>query len=252
MDQLVEQKFDSSIEIKSFYRLNPIEYVFIIPSSLTWNVPTKPYTIQCHQEIVPGIYNALNLGVEKSKGQTLIVINIDDWVNLVDLVEVANSFQSLNEFAVYGDSLLWQNEHQHYLIQGAGLSNTISVARMPGSHQSQLISKSVYDRVGSFHEHINYGPFFMNLKYASDFEFYCRTIQSGVLWNYDNRILANQMLGGATSKHWLRTSSEIYFLSLKYGGISLHQIAFIFKSFLGAFNFHVLRRWKATLREGEL
>ena len=69
MDQLVEDSLDPSIHIEEFYRLNPIEYVFIIPSTLTWNIPTRPYEIQCHQESVPGIYNALNLGVEKSKGQ---------------------------------------------------------------------------------------------------------------------------------------------------------------------------------------
>jgi hypothetical protein len=252
MDQLVEDSLDSSIQIEEFYRLNPIEYVFIIPSTLTWNVPTRPYVIQCHQELVPGIYNALNLGVEKSKGKTLIVINIDDWINLVDLVKVANSFQNQNEFAVYGDSQLWESKHRHFFIAGAELSNTISLARMPGSHQSQLISKSVYNRIGSFREHVKSGPFSMNLRYASDFEFYCRTIQAGVIWTYDKRIMANQMMGGATSKHWFRTSGEIYFLTLKYGGISFRQIAFLLKSFLGSFNFHVLRRWRADQKGGDL
>lgn len=252
MDQMVEQSFDTSLEVEHFYKLNPIEYIFIVPSSLTWKVPTKPYGIQCHQELVPGIYNALNLAVEKSKGQTLAVINVDDWVNLVDLVKVAISYRNQNEFAVYGDSQLWESKHHKHLIEGAGLSNTISLARMPGSHQSQLISKSIYDRIGSFHLHVNNGPFSMNLRYASDFEFYCRTIQAGVVWIYDKRIMANQMMGGATSKHWFRTSAEIYFLTLKYGGMSVRQTTFLLRSFLGAFNFHVIRRWRAASRGREL
>jgi len=191
------------------------------------------------------------LGIEKAKGKSLIVVNVDDWVNLVELAKVGNAFLNQNEFAVYGDSQLWESKYIQHHIPGAGQANTISLARMPGSHQSQLISKSVYDRIGSFHEYISSGPFSMNLKYASDFEFYCRTIQAGVVWTYDQRIMANQMMGGATSKHWFRTSVEIYFLTLKYGGISIQKIGFLARCFLGAFNFHVVRRRRAALRMGE-
>jgi hypothetical protein len=251
MDRLVEQSLNGLIGIDQFYVLNPVEYVFIIPASLTWVVPTKPYAIQCYQELVPGIYNALNLGVEKARGKSLVVINIDDWVNLVELAKVANAFLNQSEFAAYGDSKLWESKHTQHLIAGADRPNTIDLARMPGSHQSQLISKSVYDRVGNFHEYVRIGPFSMKLKYASDFEFYCRTIQAGVVWTYDQRIMANQMMGGATSKHWFRTSVEIYFITLKYGGVSIPKIGFLAKCFLGAFNFHVVRRRRVAHRIGE-
>ena len=251
MDELVEQSLNGLVGIDRFYELNPVEYVFIIPASVNWVIPIKPYAIQCHQELIPGIYNALNLGIEKANGKSLVVINFDDWVNLVDLCVVANAHRNQNEFAVYGDSRLWESEHTQHLIPGADLSNTVNLARMPGSHQSQLISKSVYDRIGSFHEYIRIGPFFMKLKYASDFDFYCRTIQAGIVWTYDQRIMANQMMGGATSKHWFRTSMEIYFLTLKYGGISIKQIGFLAKSFLGAFNFHVVRKCPVAHRIGE-
>ena len=252
MDQLVEQSLEGASEVNQFYSLNLIEYVFIIPPSLTWIVPKKPYLIQCHQELLPGIYNALNLGVEKAKGKSLIVINIDDWINLVELVKVANAFTNQDNVAIYGDSLLWESKDSHHFIVGTAQTNTISLARMPGSHQSQLISKSVYDRIGNFHDHVSIGIFSMNLKYASDFEFYCRTIQTGVKWIYDQRIMANQMIGGATSKHWLRTSIEIYFITLKYSGISIQRIGFLLKCFFGAFHFHVVRRRRVTRRIGEL
>lgn len=249
LENLIADSLKNQKSIENFYSAGHFEIVFVLPRSLNWQLEQKKYLISNVMDEKVGIYNALNLGIQEAAGKFIIVLNSDDWIDLTKVVSVLDRYENKKRIAVYGDTYLCESMSTKFHIAGTISGNTISLARMPGSHQSQLIAKDVYEQLGYFKENLKIGWFTFHLKYANDFEFYCRTIKSGITWRYESDILAYQMMGGATSKHWFRTSIEIYLISLKYSPINLKLIIHLLSSFAGAINFHILRKWKKD-REG--
>jgi len=229
---------------EDYYKQNLFEIVFIHPTSLKWNPPKKAYTIRCFEDSGEGIYQALNIGINHAIGKSITIINSDDWIDLTVLTAIAEKYKSYPRFALYGNTYLHENNNKKIYIKGLNSNNTIRWARMPGSHQSQLITKNIYEQMGFFHSKIGIGPFKIPIKYASDFEFYSRTVKAGIVWKYEEDILANQMMGGATSVHWARTVLEIYFITLKYSDFSISLLIFLLRSFIGAFHFHFFSKLK--------
>lgn len=251
LEKIIEDSLESASRVYEFYTANLFEIIFVVPPSFTWVEIRRPYSIRVFQDLGIGIYQALNIGIKNALGDKIVIINIDDWGNLYDLVQVCLRNSSNSQELFYGDTLLNSGSGYIYEIRGTTISDTIDLARMPGSHQAQIINKSMYIKLGYFYSKIRVGIFDLKLKYASDFEFYCRTVSTGATWVYDDNILLNQMIGGATTRHWLRTSMEIYLISFKYGSKTPRHLSFLLKCFLGAIYFHHFKRYLHLIRKGK-
>ncbi len=215
------------------------------PEVSTGNTFVKNSKIKFIEDESKGIYQALNLGIENSVGSFVIVVNSDDMINIADCVALCKEFEEQNVDVIYGDTFLHDDTSENIIeIKGTQTSDTIRLARMPASHQAQLIRKSEYIKLQGFANTIALGPFKMKLKYASDFDFYSRSILLYSRWAYSPRLVANQKLGGTTSKHWLRTTIEILAISFKYDARRISNLSFLVKSLLGAMRFHVPRQIK--------
>lgn len=189
-----------------------------------------------------GIYAALNTGVEAAKGLYIIVINTDDFIDINKLLEVAN--QDLKGKSIfYGDTLIHDDVSPDIIsVSGSRNPDTISDLRMPGSHQAQLIPRSEFQRLGGFRTQVPFGPLRVSLKYASDLDFYCRSFKSGTEWKYIEGFTAHQWLGGTTSKHWLRTTTEILLCHFIHANDSNSRLRLYSKTYLGASRFHYPRQ----------
>jgi glycosyltransferase involved in cell wall biosynthesis len=189
-----------------------------------------------------GIYDALNMGVEAAKGLYFIVINTDDFIHINKLLEVVN--QDLNGTSIfYGDTFIHDDVSSEIIsVPGSRNPDTISDLRMPGSHQAQLIPRSEFQRLGGFRTQVHLGPLRVSLKYASDLDFYCRSFKSGTEWKYIEDLIAHQWLGGTTSKHWLRTTTEILLCHFIHEKDSHSRLRMYTKTYLGASRFHYPRQ----------
>jgi hypothetical protein len=192
-----------------------------------------------------GIYAALNLGINSASAKFILIANIDDYIDLYKTTKVLEEMSCDPVSAIYGDTVLLEDTSQNKIfIPGADNCNTIIDARMPASHQAQIILKSEYERLSGFRLQVGKNFFRLNLKYASDFDFYCRSVTTGGVWKLDRQINATQRMGGTTSKFWLRTTLEILFLTFIHSGKRIRTFPALGQHLLGAIRFHLPRQLK--------
>jgi glycosyltransferase involved in cell wall biosynthesis len=133
-----------------------------------------------------GIYNAMNKGIQQSKGEYLLFLNSGDYFANEDILN--NIFSNpVNENIIYGN----------YIAEDTGVSYK-SPRELRFStfwyksicHQSAFIAKSLFDKHGLYDE---------SLKIASDWHFFIKAL----------------FLGGATSK-WI----DLDFVIIDNNGLS--------------------------------
>ncbi len=217
---------------------------FIIVSPSDFNLPTHFGCSIVHVEDQgKGIYHALNLGISRSCGDFILVINIDDLVDLSNVISILEKHLAQSPDVIYGNTFLHDDTQSLEIsIPGSPNPMTISSARMPASHQAQLIARDEYVRLNGFQTEKKIFFITVALKYASDFDFYCRSIKSGATWIFDKNFYAQQKMGGTTSRHWLRTTLEILVLSYSHNDYKIRYIPFLFKCLVGATRFHYPRQ----------
>jgi glycosyltransferase involved in cell wall biosynthesis len=219
---------------------------FIIVSPSDFNLPTDiGYSIVHVEDQGKGIYHALNLGISRSCGRFILVINIDDLIDLSNVIRILEKHLAQSADVIYGNTFL-NDDTQSLEISIPGSPNpmTISSARMPASHQAQLVARDEYFRLNGFQTEKKIFFITVALKYASDFDFYCRSIKSGASWKLDENLVALQRMGGTTSIHWFRTTIEILFLTFIHSEKKLRLTPVLLQKLLGAIRFHYPRQSK--------
>ena len=219
-----------------------IEFVIVSPEPFNLEQFSEYQLIQVKDE-KHGIYQALNDGIEQASGVYVLVINIDDLINLAKVIEVIEAHQNQSPDAIYGDTVLHDDTQDLQIhIPGSPEPITIQKARMPASHQSQLIARREYIRLNYFEIQKKFLFLKIEMKYASDFDFYCRSIKSNGSWILDPTLVAHQKMGGTTSHHWLRTTLEILLISLLHRDEKLKSLPPLARNFSGAVRFHLPRQ----------
>ena len=219
-----------------------IELVIVSPEPFNL-AQFKDYRLTQVKDEKNGIYRALNAGIEQASGTYVLVMNIDDFINLAKAIEVIEKHQNRNPDAIYGDTILKDDTQDLQIhITGSVDPMTIRKARMPASHQSQLIARREYLELNCFETHKKFFFFKIELKYASDFDFYCRSIKSNGSWILDSTLIAYQKMGGTTSRYWLRTTLEIIVISLLHRNDKFKSLPSLARNFAGAIRFHAPRQ----------
>jgi glycosyltransferase involved in cell wall biosynthesis len=221
---------------------NKFEILIVSPSSDEWMRKNEFSSVRYIEDTNQGIYHALNLGVRASEGLYILVVNIDDQINISDVLETLAQVDRHN-IVVYGDTFIHDDVSELIIsVPGAKKPNTIDQLRMPGSHQSQLIPRTEFFKLEGFSLKLKIGRLSFKLKYASDFDFYCRSFLSGTSWVYESKLVAHQKLGGTTSRHWLRTTIEILVIHWFHSNSFLPNINLWAKTLAGATRFHFPRQ----------
>jgi hypothetical protein len=252
-DRLLQERPFEDLSCEEKKSWEKIEFVIVSPKYFDL-VDFNQIAIHQITDKQAGIYAALNLGISFASAPFVLIANIDDFIDLYSAVKVLEDIPSEQVSAIYGDTLLIEDTSENRIsIPGTVNCNTINNARMPASHQAQIILKSEYERLSGFRLQLGYRFMKIDLKYASDFDFYCRSVLTGGEWKLDRRIKATQLMGGTTSKFWLRTTLEILFLTFVHSGKKLRITPALGQHLLGAIRFHYPRQLKRRkmLSKGE-
>ena len=117
-----------------------------------------------------GIYNAMNKGIKKSKGEYLLFLNGGDYLKDKDTLqkvhELIQEDKGSNEI-YYGDLLYDNGEIVRY--DKAKLNEKFFV-KSTLSHQATFIDKKLFNKFGNYNE---------NYHIVSDFEFWVKAIVKG-------------------------------------------------------------------------
>lgn len=185
-----------------------------------------------------GVYAAMNEGLRSARGHFIMFINDDDWINVDGCLQACRDHFEGPECVIYGDTLLHDLSHgMTWRIDGSASSSAISQARMPASHQAQILPRSLLIRERGFMDSLTFGPLNVRLVLAADFEFFARTHET-CPWIYDSRIQAHQTFGGMSTRRWLRATLECEFIAVRYRRQSHFRLGRSINRIVGSVRWH--------------
>lgn len=135
-----------------------------------------------------GIYDAMNKGIARAKGELIGIINSDDYYELDALEQVSLAYQGKKYEIIYGMQRNFTNDgklasiiFRHHDFLESDMIN----------HPTCFITKELYRDKGNY---------CLEYKASSDYDYMLRMKKSGdVLFNPIQVILANFTLGGTSS-----------------------------------------------------
>jgi len=154
-----------------------------------------------------GIYDAMNKGIQRSRGEIIGIINSDDWYEPDAVEQMVDRYRESPGGVYYGLLRCYSNGEE-VMIKSVTpkFLHTDHVG-----HPAYFVSRSVYEQ---------YGVFDMKYRFASDYELMLRFIRSGVTFRQCDRVVANYSYGGVSSKLEKYTYEEYYRIRYQYGYLS--------------------------------
>ena len=143
-----------------------------------------------------GIFNAINKGIQKSKGDIICILHSDDFFfNKYVLKNVVDAFNLNGVDAVYGDLLYVRRKQINNIVRFWKSSNYklgIFLKGWAPPHPCFFVNKMSYDRLGFYKE---------DLDNASDFELMYRFLEKNkISFKYLNKTLVVMRYGGESNK----------------------------------------------------
>lgn len=136
-----------------------------------------------------GIYDAMNKGIKKAKGEIIGIINSDDWYELDAVEHIVNAFMTLPDInIVFGDMNLVDdngNRKKHNQVPFSHLYYEMSV-----SHPATFIKKYLYEKYGLFDD---------SYQIAADFELMNRFYNNRLKFAHIEKVIANFRLDGISN-----------------------------------------------------
>ena len=189
-----------------------IEYIFIDGASKDNTLSIIKNRINDYEncfiysEPDKGIYNAMNKGLAKAKGDIIAFINADDFYSNAEVLhKVVETFSDSNIDAIYGNLLYVDSDNPNKIIRkwkaGPMSHSSFLNGRMP-PHPTFFVRKNVYDTYGGFNETFRIsGDYELMLRFlfkekikVTYINEYLVTMRNGGISNQSlsNRILANK------------------------------------------------------------
>ena len=195
------------------------EYIIIDGSSIDGTLDIIKKNLN-HKKILisekdNGIYSAMNKGILLAKGEYIIFLNSDDWLNRNTLKNVFNFIKNNNyPDIVYGNARFYNNKK--FIFE--------SKANLPNiKFNMSLLHPSIYIK-----KHI-IKKFLFSEKYliSSDYDQILKLYKK-YKFHYYNKSLSNISLGGASS-NILISSKEFFVIQINYNGIICGILNFLIR-----------------------
>lgn len=162
-----------------------------------------------------GLYDALNRGLLRARGEVVGFLHSDDVLADVDVLrDVARVLADPNIDGVYGDlDYVAQDDPTRVVrhwVAGPYQQDRLPWGWMP-PHPTLFLKRSVYDR---------FGVFDTNMSISADYDAMLRFMTGGVRLAYIDRVLVRMRTGGASNKsfqHVLRKMIEDHRAIRRYG-----------------------------------
>ena len=212
-----------------------IEHIFVDGGSTDQTVkilkknPNKKKKIFIKKK--SSIYEAMNYGIKKSKGEIIHILNSDDIFQSNMIIEKIMKIISKHpKHNIFLGNVIFFNKNNYSKVKRYYSSNikkilNLKYGDMP-PHPGSFVRKKIYD---------NYGLYNPNYKIASDFDFFYKNL---FIKKLKYKILKNNIIrmrtGGASNKHiisYLKTSKEICD-SIKYHRKTVNYFSVYLRGFL--------------------
>lgn len=145
-----------------------------------------------------GIYDAMNKGITKAKGDIIGIINCGDWYeeNAVEIVVNCKAKTDFDYF--FADINIIKNDGK--VIAKHSKKDVLATSHH-WNHPSCFVAKETYDELGLFKcEGIH-----------DDFDFYLRVRKANRKIEIENRVIANFKMGGISNeKSWKKSKKRIH------------------------------------------
>jgi glycosyltransferase involved in cell wall biosynthesis len=155
-----------------------------------------------------GIYDAFNKGIYLSTGKFIAFLNDDDSYAENFIRSSINWLNFSKKDFSFGDSILINGTQRTYLSASPLYFHSYFTNFTRFQHSTVIIKRDVFEKIGKFKTHTDFIFWKVTLKYASDYEFFYRTIKNNIYGIYNNSIVG-QIVAGRSAKHYIRTSFEI-------------------------------------------
>lgn len=196
------------------------EYLIIdgLSSDSTLSIATS-YTeqfqgrLKVYSEKDNGIYDAMNKGIKKAIGQYIWLINADDYAEpdaLLNIVTYYDSHPTQRDAILAGgvnlvDAKTGIIRRKEY-ADPFQFKARVKSLKMPISHPSAIVPKSVYDKVGLYDS---------NYYISGDIDFILRCYYAKVDFAFPSFILSNMTDGGISNRFPIRKNLHDYAIRSK-------------------------------------
>jgi glycosyltransferase involved in cell wall biosynthesis len=136
-----------------------------------------------------GIYNAMNIGISKCRGEIIAILNSDDWYENFTLLTVVDYLNKRSEVDIVHGDLIF---HESGIVSHHKPKDTEQSLFWKGMtlhHPTFFVRKHVYQK-------IRYDE---SYKIISDYLFVLQTKRAGFKYGYINKPLVNMNSGGVGS-----------------------------------------------------
>ena len=156
-----------------------------------------------------GIYEAMNKGVKKAKGEIIGILNSDDWYNESAIKTAVEMFKDSSVEIAYGNALMYYpNEPlRERRLFNAGIPLEAMWYCMAIAHPATFVRSSVYAKMGLFDE---------SFKIAGDYEFILRCYASGIKFKKTEEVLTNFTDGGYSIRNFVLCNQETIKINMDY------------------------------------
>lgn len=154
--------------------------------------------LKIYSEKDHGIYDAMNKGIKKAKGQYVWLINADDYAEPDALMKIAQYYDShpdkKESILCGGINLVDANSYnviKKTYVDKNQIDNKVRKLKMPVSHPSTIVPNVVYERVGLYDS---------NYYISGDIDFILRCYYNYEDFVCPSIILSNMTDGGISNK----------------------------------------------------
>lgn len=142
-----------------------------------------------------GIYDAMNKGIKKAKGDIVGILNSDDWLEKDALMTVNSIYCEHNKSdeCLYCGGMYFHNNgvKKELKVNLNSFRRQAHLYIMPGiRHPATFVPKKIYERIGLFND---------QMKMAADTDFILRCYYGGVHFVAINKMLTNMAAGGVST-----------------------------------------------------
>lgn len=138
-----------------------------------------------------GIYDAMNKGIAKAKGELIGIINSDDWYEKNALNAIVDICNKNDNLSIYSGEMNRVNasKRAYKVNYNKKLVKKYINKKMPINHPATFVHKNVYNEIGCFDT---------SYQLSADYDFVFRAYKAKTRFNFTDKIIVNMRNTGIT------------------------------------------------------